>query len=112
MLFQGRFFKVALLCVALAGSGARLAKAQAPDANEQSPLEVPGGDIFGFTSPTDVRNPGDRGLAFELSNRAGKRGGHYWSATLKTQFSYTAEENFAIALSPWATAHKIDDVPA
>jgi hypothetical protein len=111
MLFQVRFFKVALLCAAIASSGADLAKAQVPAANEQSPLDVPR-DIFGFTSPTDVGNPGDRGIAFELSNRAGKRGGHYWSPTLKTQFSYTAEENFAIALSPWATAHQIEDVPA
>jgi hypothetical protein len=74
-------------------------------------LEVPGGDIFGFTSPTDVGNKGDRGLAFELSNRSGKRDGSYWSPTLKTQFSYTLTDNFAIALSPFVTAHRIRNVP-
>jgi hypothetical protein len=74
-------------------------------------FEVPSGDIFGFTNPTDVGNPGDRGIAFELSSRAGKREGSYWSPTLKTQFSFTPAENLAVALSPWVTAHRIHDVP-
>jgi hypothetical protein len=72
---------------------------------------VPGGDIFGFTSPTDVGEVGDRGLALELSNRAGKRDGDYWSPTLKTQFSYTVADDFAVALSPFVTAHRIREVP-
>jgi hypothetical protein len=57
------------------------------DPPEEKGFEVPGGDIFGFTSPTDVGEAGDRALALELSNRAGKRDGTYWSPTLKTQLS-------------------------
>jgi hypothetical protein len=113
MSFQCRFIRVALLCAPLAAGPIEQAAAQpGPGSDEPNLLEVPGGDIFGFTSPSDVGSPGDRGIAFELSNRAGKRGGHYWSPTLKTQFSYTADENVAIALSPWATAHQIENVPA
>ncbi|HEX2724566.1 MAG TPA: hypothetical protein VHN20_01960 [Beijerinckiaceae bacterium] len=78
---------------------------------EDKALEIPGGDIFGFTSPTDVGSPGDRGIAFELSSRAGKREGSYVSPTLKTQFGYTLAENLAVAFSPWITAHRIRGVP-
>jgi hypothetical protein len=99
--------------------GASLAVAAIPahaqplsdDPPEEKGFEVPGGDIFGFTSPTDVGETGDRGLALELSGRAGKRGGSYWSPTLKTQLSYTLADNFAIALSPFVTAHRIREVP-
>ena len=109
--FPNRFLQ-ATLAGAFAITAASAALAQ-PNSNrsEEKPFEVPGGDIFGFTSPTDVGNPGDRGIAFELSNRAGKREGSYWSPTLKTQFSFTPAENFAVALSPWVTAHRIRDVP-
>jgi hypothetical protein len=85
-------------------------KPDEPPSDEKG-FEVPGGDIFGFTSPTDVGEKGDRALALELSNRAGKRDGSYWSPTLKNQFSYTPAENFAIALSPFVTAHRIRGVP-
>ena len=78
---------------------------------EEKPFEIPGGDIFGFTSPTNVGNPGARGIALELSNWAGKRAGSYWSPTLKTQFSFTPDENVTVALSPWVTAHRIREVP-
>ena len=71
-------FSPALLGASLAtfAAGAlSTAHAQHPssDPHEEKGLEVPGGDIFGFTSPTDVGNKGDHGLALELSNRAGKR---------------------------------------
>ena len=78
---------------------------------EDQALEIPGGDIFGFTSPTDVGSLGDRGVAFELSSRAGKRGASYFSPTLKTQFGCTLADNLAVALSPWITAHRIRGVP-
>ena len=89
------------------------ARAEAPSREppEQNGFEVPGGDIFGFTDPTDVGDKGDRGLALELSNLAGKRDGRYWSPTLKTQIGYTPADNFAIALSPFVTAHRIREVP-
>jgi hypothetical protein len=83
----------------------------APASTGEQALEIPGGDIFGFTSPTDVGSPGDRGIAFELSSRAGKGEGSYFSPTLKTQFGYTLANNLAVALSPWITAHRIRGVP-
>jgi hypothetical protein len=98
---------------AFAASAIQPAHAQPPtnDPPEEKGFEIPGGDIFGFTSPTDVGNKGDRGLAFELTGRAEKRDGTYVSPTLKTQFSYTIADNFAIALSPFATHHRIREVP-
>jgi hypothetical protein len=60
---------------------------------------------------TDVGDKGDRGLALELSNLAGKRSGRYWSPTLKTQIGYTPADNLAIALSSFVTAHRIREVP-
>jgi hypothetical protein len=51
---------------------------------EPKDIEVPSGDIFGFTTPTDVGSPGDKDIALETTTRLGKRGGTYWSPTLKT----------------------------
>src|SRR5215217_3549907 len=95
MLLQFRFLRTALLGTALAAGLASAAQAQPkPSAPpETKPYEMPGGDIFGFTNPT------------------GKRAGSYWSPTLKTQFSFTQEENLSVALSPWVTAHRIHSVP-
>ena len=71
---------------------------------------VPGGDIFGFTSGTDVGSPGDCGVAFEFSGRAGKADGSYRTGTLKTQFGATIADNLSIALSPFVTYHHIRNV--
>jgi hypothetical protein len=112
MEFSLRFLQTALASVfAVATTSVVLGQPMSSARLEARPFEVPGGDIFGFTSPTDVGNPGDRGIAFELSGRAGKREGSYWSPTLKTQFSFTPTENFAVALSPWATGYHIRGVP-
>jgi hypothetical protein len=104
---------VALVGAALALAATQPVRAEAPSSEspEQKGFEVPGGDIFGFTDPTDVGDKGDRGLALELSNLAGKRSGRYWSPTLKTQIGYNPADNFAIALSPFVTAHRIREVP-
>jgi hypothetical protein len=42
--------------------------------------EVPGGDIFGVTSPTDIGDPCTWALASENSGRAGRRDGMKASA--------------------------------
>jgi hypothetical protein len=97
--------------LAMAVTGPACAQVPSGDSPEQNRFEVPGGDIFGFTDPTDVGDKGDRGLALELSNLAGKRAGRYWSPTLKTQIGYTLADNFAIALSAFVTAHRIRNVP-
>ena len=64
---------------------------------------IPGGDIFGFTSSSDTGNPGDRGIAFETSSRAGRDSGAYWFTTLKTQMSATIAPNLSVAISPFVT---------
>jgi hypothetical protein len=113
MPFPFRFAQAALAGVFLVFALTTFARAQpiSRTAPAAKPFEVPGGDIFGFTNPTDVGQTGDRGIAFELSNRADKGQGSYWSPTLKTQFSFTPLQNFSLALSPWVTAHRIDKVP-
>jgi hypothetical protein len=107
------WFLPAVLAGAFAVGAAAIASAQPMSSKspEQVAFQIPDGDIFGFTSPTDLGSTGGRGIAFELSSRAGKRAGSYWSPTLKTQFSFTAEENVAVALAPWITTHRIRDVP-
>jgi hypothetical protein len=72
--------------------------------------DVPGDGIFGFTSPTDVGNPGDCAMALEYSGRAGKADGRYDMGTLKTEFSATIAENLFLAVSPFATYHRIEGV--
>jgi hypothetical protein len=67
--------------------------------------------IFGFMPPTDVGSPGDKGIALERTTRLGKRGGTYWSPTLKTQLSGTVANNLSVALSPFVTGHRIRSVP-
>ncbi len=64
---------------------------------------VPGGDLFGFTSPTDIGDPCSWALASEHSGRAGKRDGHYWMLTSKTQLAYTYSDRVAFAFSGFTT---------
>jgi hypothetical protein len=112
MNFPFRFLPAALAgALAMGATSPAQAQPAASEPTEQAPFDIPGGDLFGFTSPTDVGQPGERGIAFELSSRAGKRAGGYWSPTLKTEFSFTPEENLAVALAPWITAHRIREVP-
>lgn len=75
------------------------------------PYELPGGDIFGFTDPTDTGDPGDKGLSFELTGRAGKRAGAYVSPTLNSEFGFTPAENVELELSSWTTGHRIRVAP-
>ena len=60
--------------------------AKPPQASEAE-QSVPGEDIFGFTSPTDVGNVGDMGLALENDARFGKRDGRYRVVTQKLEAS-------------------------
>ena len=66
-----------------------LAAQPSPSEHEPKSFEVPSGDIFGFTTPTDVGSPGDKDIALETTTRFGKRGGTYWTPTLKTQMGGT-----------------------
>ena len=65
---------------------------------------VPGGDIFGFTSPTDIGDPCSWALASENSGRVGRRDGSYFALSSKTQLAYTYSDRVAFAMSAF-TAH-------
>lgn len=71
---------------------------------------VPSGSIFGFTSGTGVGIPGDCGVAFEYSGRAGKTDGSYRRGALETQFGATIADNVSITLSPFFISHHIRNV--
>jgi hypothetical protein len=81
-------------------------------ARAETAWEVPGGDLFGFTSATDVGDAGAKGVAFETTARIGKPGGGTFIVpTLKTQFSWTPVEDTQIALSPFFSGFLMNSVP-
>jgi hypothetical protein len=59
----------------------------------QEPAEVPGDDIFGFTTPTDVGKAGDSGISSENNGRGGKRTERFFSLTSKTELSRTLDDD-------------------
>lgn len=72
--------------------------------------EVPGDDIFGFTSTTDTGNKGDRGFANELTGFHGRRDGSYNVLSNKMEFSYTPAEDWWVAASGFISNHRIRGV--
>jgi hypothetical protein len=72
--------------------------------------EVPGDDIFGFTSATDVGDKGDLGFANELTGFRGKRDGSYRWLSNKMELGYTFAENWWIAGSAFVSNHRIHGV--
>jgi hypothetical protein len=69
------------------------AAAVAADAGKQV-AQVPGDDIFGFTSPSDIGNPGDAAIANENDGRLGKIDGRYRALNQKVEFSRTLSEKW------------------
>jgi hypothetical protein len=63
-----------------------------PDSANAVP-EVPAEDIFGFTSPSGVGNPGDRSFVNENDGRSGKRSGVYNALDTKYEFGRTLDKN-------------------
>jgi hypothetical protein len=72
--------------------------------------QVPGDNIFGFTSPTDVGKPGDIGFANENDGRFGKRQGTYGAVNTKYEFSRTVADGWWIAGSLFGAYYHIHDV--
>ncbi len=72
--------------------------------------DVPGDDIFGFTSATDVGSKGDLGFANELTGFRGKRDGSYRWLSNKMELGYTFAENWWIAGSAFISNHRINGV--
>jgi hypothetical protein len=73
--------------------------------------QVPGDDIFGFTSPTDVGNPGDSGFANENDGRFGKGQGSYRALNTKYEFSRTVAEGWWMAGSLFGAYYRAENVP-
>lgn len=98
-----RLRRIAFLCAAIAlmipvfAAGANAAEPSKKDKEASAVPDVPGDEIFGFTSPTDVGQPGDKGFANENDGRWGKRDGRYNALNTKYEFSSTFAENWWIA---------------
>lgn len=108
---RGLIFALAGLlfaCPAMAAEPPRVETVPAPVPEQPT---VPGDDIFGFTSVTDVGNPGDRYVAFEWTQRLGRRIGSYAAGTLKTEFGYTIADNLLVMVSPFTSWFRIRDNP-
>src|SRR6185295_20349876 len=92
-------------------SAQELPKKAAKPSVESNVPEVPGDDIFGFTAPTDIGNPGDTGFANEIDGRFGKRSGSYSAWFSKYEFSRTLSEDWWIAGSFFGAYHHSRNVP-
>ena len=76
--------------------------------------EVPGvggDDIFGFTSPTEIGNPGDTSFANENDGRFGKRDGTYRALNTKYEFGKTLSDSWWLAGSFFGAFYHVRDVP-
>ncbi len=92
------FLSLTLLAGVAQAADLKGAKAPAPAAPEAAG-EVPGGDIFGFTSATDVGNVGDKGLALENDGSYGRRDMRSRVVTQKLELSRTFAPNWSYAAS-------------
>lgn len=91
---------------AQAGNGKNTAKQ-----NDDGFPQVPGDDIFGFTSTTDTGEKGDIGFANELTGFRGKRVGSYNVLSNKMELSYTPAEDWWVAASGYISNHSIHGNP-
>lgn len=73
--------------------------------------EVPGDDIFGFTTPTDVGNPGDTGFANENDGRTGKRSGTYRALNTRYELGYTFAPDWWVGASLFGSYNHARNVP-
>jgi hypothetical protein len=73
--------------------------------------EVPGDDIFGFATPTDVGNPGDTGFANENDGRAGRRGGTYRALNARYELGHTFAPDWWVGASLFASHNRARNVP-
>jgi hypothetical protein len=122
MTVAGRAILSALLiaCLSMPGIAAERRKAPVtremvahPCAKVEPPRgtpTVPGGDIFGITTPTDLGDPCMWYFVSENTGVAGRRDGSYFALFTKSELSYTAAENLAFAFSAFTAYHKWSNV--
>ena len=77
----------------------------------EASADVPGDEIFGFSTPTDVGNPGDIGFANENDGRAGKRGGMYRALNARYEFGYTFAPDWWVGASLFGSYNHARNVP-
>ena len=92
------FLAAGCVCISSAYAADLRARPGAP-APAAEIMEVPGEDIFGFTSATDVGKPGDKGVALESDGAVGTRDGRYRGLAQKLEFSRTFADNWSYAAS-------------
>jgi hypothetical protein len=107
-------FASAMALLTVSAHAADLRGAVSLEAAAPEIADVPGGDIFGFTSATDVGKVGDLGVALESSGAYGIREGRYRGLSQKLEFSGTFVENWAFAASlfgAWTSIRNNPDFP-
>jgi hypothetical protein len=85
--------------------------ALALEAMAENVPQVPGDEIFGFTTATDVGNSGETGFANENDGRLGKRGGRYRGLNEKFELGHTFAPDWWVGFSALATYNFVRDVP-
>ena len=102
MQVSSRKLPLTVLVAALAIEAADAASAMA---------DVPGDDIFGFSTPTDVGNPGDTGFANENDGRVGKRAGSYGAANTRYELGHTVAADWWVGISAFGSYNYARNVP-
>jgi hypothetical protein len=74
--------------------------------------DVPSDDIFGFTAPTGIGNPGDQSFISENSGGAGKRDGAYGVVTTKNSYARTMTDHFWLDIAVFGTGFRSRAVSA
>lgn len=109
----GLRISVAVLALGAAVGAAHAAPERGGAATESASEvpDVPGENIFGFTTPTDIGKPGDTALGSENTGRAGKRMGRFLAGTSKTELGRTLDEDTWGAVSMFNSYYRVRNVP-
>lgn len=108
--FFKHILRIAVIAPLLTVSIANAAEPNGAGAKPSFP-EVAGGDIFGFTAPTDTGEPGAHGAGFELDGAFGKRGGRYNVLTQKWAYERVIAENWSMGFAMFTAFHSLRNVP-
>ena len=73
--------------------------------------DVPGDDIFGFSTPTDVGNAGETGFSNENDGRFGKRSGSYRAFNTRYELGHTVAPDRWVGISAFGARSHARNVP-
>ncbi|MBM3609825.1 MAG: hypothetical protein FJX29_15510 [Alphaproteobacteria bacterium] len=111
MQFRFKNFLAAVVLAPVLAASAALAKDGPAGSEKPSFPEVAGGDIFGFTAPTDTGDPGSHGAGLEIDGAFGKRGGRYNVLTQKWAYERVVAENWSMGFAMFTAFHSLRNVP-